>query len=383
MIEPYVHVGFFVDTEDWEQRRAEAIFETVSEKNFPNLPVLSASQEDGMVFRDFLNKRIVHDADSHNTYKRVVPGNFVIHLRSFQGGFAYSTIEGITSPAYTVLKFKQANRDHDIFWKNILVSRKFIKKLESITYGIRDGRSISFEEFKPTTFFVPNKYEQNAIADFIKKVDQTITIHRRKCEDLKELKKGLLQKMFPREGEEYPEVGFPGFTDAWKQRKLGELYQRNNERNIEQFGPEKTISIATMTVKSDGNGAAEESIQNYKVLKVGDIAFEGHTNKEFRFGRFVLNDVENGIMSPRFTSLRPIREMPLFFWKQYINFEPMMRRLLVNATKSGTMMNELVVPEALEQLLFVPDGQEQQQIGTFFSTLDRTITLHQRKSQTN
>ena len=65
---------------------------------------------------------------------------------------------------------------------------------------------------------------------------------------------------------------------------MGELYQPNTERNENQFGSDKTISIATMTFKTEGNGAAKESIPNYKVLRVGDIAFEGHTNKEFRYG---------------------------------------------------------------------------------------------------
>ena len=179
-----------------------------------------------------------------------------------------------------------------------------------------------------------------------------------------------------------PAVRFKGFTDAWEQRELGELYQPNTERNENQFGSDKTISIATMTFKTEGNGAAKESIPNYKVLRVGDIAFEGHTNKEFRYGRFVLNDVGNGIMSPRFTTLRPIREIPISFWKQYIHYEPLMRMLLVNATKAGTMMNELVVPEALAQSIPVPSIAEQQRIGIYFRNLDTLITLHQRKCDT-
>lgn len=105
-----------------------------------------------------------------------------------------------------------------------------------------------------------------------------------------------------------PKLRFPGFTDEWEQRKLGEIYQVNNERNGNQYSVEKTISIATMTFNESGNGADEKSLPNYKVIRIGDIAFEGHTNKEFRYGRFVLNDLENGLMSPRFTTLRPIIE---------------------------------------------------------------------------
>lgn len=176
-----------------------------------------------------------------------------------------------------------------------------------------------------------------------------------------------------------PNVRFKGFTEDWKQRKLGELYQRNTERNENLIGYDKTISVATMSYKDDGNGASESSLSTYKVLRVGDIAFEGHTNKQFRFGRFVVNDIGTGIMSPRFSTLRPLNEMPVNFWKQYIHSEAVMRRILVNSTKAGTMMNELVIPEFLNQTIMVPSENEQAVIGQYFTNLDHIITLHQQK----
>ena len=134
-----------------------------------------------------------------------------------------------------------------------------------------------------------------------------------------------------------------------------------------------------MTFNSTGNGADESSLPNYKRLQLGDIAFEGHANKEFAYGRFVLNDAGNGIMSPRFTCLRPIVEQEYSFWKYFIHSEKVMRPILVNSTKSGTMMNELVVEDFLEQEILVPSLPEQHQIGAFFNHLDSLITLHQRK----
>ena len=160
---------------------------------------------------------------------------------------------------------------------------------------------------------------------------------------------------------------------------MGELYQRNTERNENLIGYDKTISVATMSYKDDGNGASESSLSTYKVLRVGDIAFEGHTNKQFRFGRFVVNDIGTGIMSPRFSTLRPLNEIPVNFWKQYIHSESVMRRILVNSTKAGTMMNELVIPEFLNQTIMVPSENEQAVIGQYFTNLDNLITLHQRK----
>ena len=181
------------------------------------------------------------------------------------------------------------------------------------------------------------------------------------------------------DNEKKPALRFKGFTDPWEQRKLKELYFQLTERNTDLLPYQKTLSVATMSFKTDGNGAADTSLANYKRLRTGDIAFEGHTSKEFRYGRFVLNDVGDGIMSPRFSALRPLHEMPINFWKYYIHYEPIMRKVLVNSTKAGTMMNELVINDFLQGSILVPSMAEQQAIGRFFKQLDTLITLHQRK----
>ena len=366
-------------TEPWEQRKGDEIFISVSDKGYPQLPVLSASQELGMVYRDENGIDIHHNKSNEDTYKRVLPGQFVIHLRSFQGGFAYSNVEGITSPAYTVITFKNPELYYGLFWKQVFKSLTFIKHLETITYGIRDGRSISFSDFRSLKLCYPTYGEQKFIGDGLEKTDNLITLHQRKLEHLKLKKKSLLQKLFPKEGEVYPELRFPGFTDPWEQRKFRSLFQKNLERNDGQFPFNKTISISRMIYSESGNGASTESLDNYKVLRVGDIAFEGHENKDFKFGRFVMNDVGNGIMSPRFTVLRPLIDMELNFWKEYINYEPIMQKKLVYSTKKGTMMNELVVEDFLNQYVAVPSVQEQQKIGYLLKCMTDDITLHQRK----
>ena len=169
------------------------------------------------------------------------------------------------------------------------------------------------------------------------------------------------------DNEKKPALRFKGFTDPWEQRKLKELYFQLTERNTDLLPYQKTLSVATMSFKTDGNGAADTSLANYKRLRTGDIAFEGHTSKEFRYGRFVLNDVGDGIMSPRFSALRPLHEMPINFWKYYIHYEPIMRKVLVNSTKAGTMMNELVINDFLQGSILVPSMAEQQAIGRFSS----------------
>ena len=134
-----------------------------------------------------------------------------------------------------------------------------------------------------------------------------------------------------------------------------------------------------MTFNELGNGAADSSIDFYKVLRIGDIAFEGHTNKEFRYGRFGLNDIGSGIMSPRFTTLRPITKQEFTFWKYYIHDEKVMRQKLVCSTKAGTMMNELVIDDLMRQSILVPSLSEQKKTGDYFKGLDYLLSLHQRK----
>ena len=176
-----------------------------------------------------------------------------------------------------------------------------------------------------------------------------------------------------------PEIRFAGFTDPWEQRKFSDMYVVNNERNANcELGYDRTLSIATMTFNG-GNGAADDSLSNYKVIRIGDIAFEGHTNKVHAYGRFVLNDAGDGLMSPRFSCLRPIVEQRYSFWKYYIPREESMRPILVNATKSGTMMNELVPDDLMRESILVPCLAEQEIIGNSLSQLDHLITLHQRK----
>jgi type I restriction enzyme S subunit len=239
--------------------------------------------------------------------------------------------------------------------------------------------SLSKTAINNVDVLIPDYKEQKQIGDFFQDIDHLITLHQRKLNHLQDKKKGLLQKMFPKNGEDFPELRFPGFTDPWEQRKFGDLFLKNLEKNQSQFDATQTISIATMRFKKEGNGAAESSLSTYKVLRVGDIAYEGHTSKQFSFGRFVLNDIGDGIMSPRFTTLRPTSERPISFWKQYIHYEPIMRHLLVRSTKKGTMMNELVISDLEKEWLLVPSEEEQEIIGTFFDQIDHLITLHQRK----
>ena len=184
---------FATSTFSWEQRKAKELFVSTADKGYPELPVLSATQDRGMIRRDENSINIFHDKKNEAGYKRVLPGQFVIHLRSFQGGFAHSAIEGITSPAYTVFGFSEPEKHDSEYWKYVFTSKSFIRRLETVTYGIRDGRSISYEEFLTLGFVYPSKAEQTAIARYLDKLSDLITLHQRKLEEMKRQKKALMQ----------------------------------------------------------------------------------------------------------------------------------------------------------------------------------------------
>ena len=177
-----------------------------------------------------------------------------------------------------------------------------------------------------------------------------------------------------------PRIRFRGFTEDWEQRKLGDLYKRVNERNDGTLGRDKWISVAKMYFQDPDQVQSNNLDTRTYVMKKGDIAFEGHPNNEFKFGRFVLNDIGTGIISELFPIYRPITEYDLDFWKYAIQLERVMAPILAKSiTSSGNSSNKLDHNHFLNKELLVPNIEEQKKIGTLLSLLSKNITLHQCK----
>lgn len=222
--------------------------------------------------------------------------------------------------------------------------------------------------------------EQQKIALVFSLISHLITLHQRKLDKLQATKKALLQEMFPEEGQDKPKRRFKDFTDAWEQRKLGDLYKRVNERNDGTLGKDKWISVAKMYFQDPDKVQSNNLDTRTYVMKKGDIAFEGHPNNEFKFGRFVLNDIGTGIISELFPIYRPITEYDLDFWKYAIQLERVMAPIFAKSiTSSGNSSNKLDHNHFLNQKLLVPNIEEQKKIGILLSILSKNITLHQRK----
>ena len=347
----------------WEQRKLNEIADKVSEKNKNNEfsePFTNSAEQGIISQKDYFDREIVNN-ENLNGYYIVRNDDFIynprISVTAPVGPINRNRLgrNGVMSPLYTVFRTHDIDNLYLEFYFKTTKWHRFMK-LNGDSGARFDRFTISSTQFMEMPIPYPTLEEQQKIGEYFDSFDNLITLHQRK-----------------------PYFWNKFIVIDWEQRKLGELYQRNTERNENLIGYDKTISVATMSYKDDGNGASESSLSTYKVLRVGDIAFEGHTNKQFRFGRFVVNDIGTGIMSPRFSTLRPLKEMPVNFWKQYIHYEYVMRRILVNSTKAGTMMNELVIPEFLNQAIMVPSENEQAVIGQYFSNLDHLITLHHHK----
>ena len=175
----------------WDTVPAKRLFREVSEKNHPTAQLLSVTQEQGVLPRDQLEQRVVMPTGQLQTFKLVRSDDFVISLRSFQGGIEYSYYRGLVSPAYTVLKpKKQINEE---FYKQYFKSYEFIGRLATAVIGIRDGKQISYDDFCIVKIPYPTIEEQTAIAQVLKAADEEINLLKAKVEKLREQKRGLMQ----------------------------------------------------------------------------------------------------------------------------------------------------------------------------------------------
>ena len=169
----------------------------------------------------------------------------------------------------------------------------------------------------------------------------------------------------------------------WDYKRFGDLYKKVIEKNDLSFGRDKIISVANMYYKEgdDRDSLDDDYMKSYNIMRVGDIAFEGNKSKKFAHGRFVENTIGNGIVSHVFDVFRPINPMNLLYWKEYINYEPIMGKILLKCTKSSTMMTNLVAEDFLSQRTFVPCEEEQKKIAEFLLLLDEAIMASEAEVQ--
>ena len=349
-------------------------------ESMPDGELISVTINDGIKKFSELGR---HDNsnDNKSKYKKVCVGDIAYNsMRMWQGASGYSPYEGIVSPAYTVL-----SPNAGVFSRCIAYQFKLPQMIHTFQINSQGITSDNWNLKYPTLseieiYISKNVAEQKQIAEFFTSLDNLITLHQRKYEKLHNIKKSMLEKMFPKNGSNVPEIRFKGFTEAWEQRKFSELYEKVSRKNDLTYGKDDIISVANMYFKADSYITDESYLLTYNIFELGDIAFEGNKSKNYAHGRFVENTIGNGIVSHVFDVFKPImKPYDLQFWKYAINNEQLMGGILLRSTKASTMMTNLVANDFLQETFLVPAYPEQQKIGAFFQELDRLITLHQRK----
>ena len=347
-------------TDAWEQRKLGDVFKEYSEKNHTELPPLTIIQGGGTVKRENSDRNLMYDESNLSNYKMVRKNDFIVHLRSFEGGLEKSSLDGIISPAYHTFHSDAADSR---FYYPYFRSHEFIKhKLVPHVYGIRDGRSIDIAGMKTIEIPYTSMEEQRKIGDYLESLDHLITLHHRKCDETKDLKKYMLQKMFPKKGEKVPEIRFEGFTADWEQRKLSEIalqIQSSDliEERLFNVKPRKYISQEAIS-KSATKLVPQNSIAIVTRVGVGKLAF-----MPFSYAT-----------SQDFLSLCELKIEPEF--AVYVLYKMMQ---LVSNEVQGTSIKGITKDELLAKEILIPGCEEQKKIGTYLHSLDNLITLHQRK----
>ncbi|MFT5266271.1 MAG: type I restriction enzyme S subunit [Polaribacter sp.] len=221
---PELRFSEFQKSGEWEYLNGNKLFEPISNKKHnSDLPILAITQEQGAIPRELINYHVSVSEKSVESYKVIEVGDFIISLRSFQGGIEYSNYLGLCSPAYIILRKKVD--DISDFYRHYFKSSPFIQDLNRNLEGIRDGKMVSYKQFSEILIPKPKKPEQQKIASCLTSLDDLIAAHNDKLDAIKDHKKGLMHNLSPQEGQKVSNYHFPEFENhgEWEEKELNQL----------------------------------------------------------------------------------------------------------------------------------------------------------------
>lgn len=377
---PELRFPEFKNEGEWEYVYGDELFEPISNKDHnSDLPILAVTQEQGAVPRDLINYHVSVTEKSIESYKVVEIGDFIISLRSFQGGIEYSNYLGLCSPAYIVLR-KKEDVIND-FYRHYFKSYPFIQDLNRNLEGIRDGKMISYKQFSEILIPKPKIKEQEEIASCLTSIDELVSASIEKLELLKDHKKGLIQNLFPQEGETTPKLSF---TDdaSWKEFSLPDMvyFQEGPGIMAEDFRNEgvplvRLSGIGGNTVTLDGcNFLDPDMVRNkweHFRLTTNDLVIS--TSATFGLTSIVSKAATGAIFYTGLIRFRPInKKLSIGFLKVFLG-SPLFERQAKSAAVGGGIKH--FGPSHLKQMkIALPSIDEQQKIASCISALDEIIT---------
>ncbi|RKJ83041.1 restriction endonuclease subunit S [Butyricicoccus sp. 1XD8-22] len=377
---PAIRFAGFRD--DWEQRKFSEITFPAGIKNKDNLPLESYSitNESGFVPQDekFENGGTMREADKR-MYYIVAPHSFAYNpARINVGSIGYQNLDKnvIVSSLYEV--FQTTDDIDDRFLWHWFKSSDFQKLIEQLQEG---GVRLYFyyDKLRAGTLSFPSLKEQQRIGQYLDNLDHLITLHQRKYSRLCNVKKSMLEKMFPKDGASMPEIRFAGFTDAWEQRKLSELiveYKETVEADCEL--PVLTSSKTEGVLLQEEHFGRKQShdITGYNVLPRNYCTYRNRSDGiDFTFN--INKCCDKGIIS-KFYPVFCGKDNDTFFISLVLNNGNEVVRE-IGYTCTGTGQKVLSFSDLLKMYLRVPNYEEQKKIAVYFDSLDHLITLHQRE----
>ena len=239
-------------------------------------------------------------------------------------------------------------------------------------------------DIQEVTIAYPSRTEQDRIVSVFRQLDNLITLHQRKLEKLKLVKKSMLEKMFPKNGSSVPEIRFKGFTDDWEQRKLGDVVKEITRNDPESEAPIMMITANNGFIEQSERYAfnnAGESLKKYILLKKGELAYNHGASKLRPYGScFALTAAENARI-PFVYHCFSAENQNAEFMSIELNgaeIENQLRRIVSSGARMDGLLN-ISFDEYTSVSVLLPSAEEQDRIADFFHHLDNLITLHQRK----
>jgi len=247
--------------------------------------------------------------------------------------------------------------------------------------------NLSKNDLDNQEILVPSIAEQQKIGTYFRTIDNLITLHQRKLDRLKNIKKSMLDKMFPKDGEVVPEIRFKGFTDAWEQRKLINYLEVSSKKNIDgAYRKEDVLSVSgdygiVNQIEFQGRSFAGVSVAQYGVVDTGDVVYTKSPLKFNPYGIIKTNIGKAGIVSTLYAVYKPLDNVYSEFVQIYFEQDARMNNYMHPLVNKGAKNDMKVSNEnALKGKVCFPSMDEQIKISEYFANLDNLITLHQRKS---
>ena len=379
-------------TDDWEQRKLGDILERRIEQrrqsaDYPRLAFASGQGVIPLSERKTNNREQLTKDEFTKKYLVTEMNDIVYNPANVK----YGAIDrnkfgrGLISPIYVTF----TTREDAGFIERIVTSHEFQQKALRFEEGtVTKRQSVNPEDFVLLDILLAsNKSEQKKVSVFFDTLDRLITLHQRKCDETKKLKKFMLQKMFPKNGEKNPEIRFAGFTDDWEQRKLGEDLE-SIQTGTNLLGSENNNGMPLLKMGNIQRGYFDtskleylvdnKSVEPENVAYYGDFFFNTRNTMEL-VGKGATWTGESGKYAFNSNIARfKLKGIDTIFFNFLYNTDSMAKQ--VHARAMGTTSVAAIYPRSLDSIDYcLPCIDEQKRIGDYFRNLDHLITLHQRK----